>query len=42
VSAVAVDLNAGGESRVRVTSDRPLAIDDVRDAVDEAGYVLAS
>ncbi len=42
VHAVAIDLNAGGDSRVTVTSNAPLAADDVRDAVDEAGYSLAS
>ena len=40
VSAVDVDLQAGGESRVRVTSTDPLPLDAVRDAVDEAGYTL--
>jgi len=42
VSAVAVDLNAGGDSRVTVTSTAPLPVAAVRDAVDEAGYTLAS
>jgi len=42
VSAVDVDLNAGGESRVTVTSAEPLPVAAVRDAVDEAGYTLAS
>jgi copper chaperone len=42
VSAVDVDLNAGGESRVTVTSSAPLVVEAVRDAVDEAGYTLAS
>src|SRR6476469_6116891 len=42
VSAVAVDLNAGGDSRVTVTSTAPLPVEAVRDAVDEAGYTLAS
>jgi copper chaperone len=42
VSAVDVHLNAGGDSRVTVTSAAPLAVDAVRDAVDEAGYTLAS
>ena len=40
VSAVEVDLNAGGASRVRVTSAAPLPEDAVRGAVDEAGYDL--
>lgn len=42
VSAVDVDLNAGGDSRVTVTSAEALPLDAVRDAVDEAGYTLAS
>jgi len=42
VSAVDVDLNAGGDSRVTVTSAAPLPVDAVREAVDEAGYTLAS
>lgn len=41
VRDVSIDLNAGGESRVTVTSDTGLAVDDVRAAVDEAGYELA-
>ena len=40
VSAVEVDLNAGGPSRVTVTSTAPLPEDAVRSAVDEAGYDL--
>ena len=42
VSSVDVDLNAGGDSRVTVTSAAPLSIEAVREAVDEAGYTLAS
>ena len=42
VSAVDVDLIAGGESQVTVTSAAPLPVDAVRDAIDEAGYSLAS
>ena len=42
VDTVAVDLNAGGDSRVTVTSAAPLPLDAVRAAVDEAGYTLAS
>ena len=38
VTAVGVDLVAGGESTVTVSSDSPLPEGDVRDAVDEAGY----
>ncbi|NED96123.1 heavy-metal-associated domain-containing protein [Phytoactinopolyspora alkaliphila] len=37
VSAVKVDLSSGD---VEVTSAAPLNADDVRDAVDEAGYEL--
>ena len=39
VTAVEVDLGTG---KVTVTSEAPLADDQVRDAVDEAGYELAS
>ena len=42
VSAVDVDLNAGGDSRVTVTSANPLPLDAVRAAVDEAGYAVTS
>ena len=42
VSSVDVDLNTGGESRVTVISAAPLLVAAVRDAVDEAGYTLAS
>ena len=38
VRAVNVDLPTGA---VAVTSDGPLPIDEVRTAVDEAGYALA-
>ena len=38
VEKVAVDLESG---RVSVTSLAPLPVGDVRQAVDEAGYVLA-
>jgi copper chaperone len=40
VERVDVDLVAGGESAVVVTSAEPLAADAVRGAVDEAGYIL--
>jgi copper ion binding protein len=40
VSAVDVDLNAGGVSVVTVTSAAPLPLDAVKDAIDEAGYEL--
>ncbi|HET8681678.1 MAG TPA: heavy-metal-associated domain-containing protein [Micromonosporaceae bacterium] len=39
VRDVAVDLPTGA---VTVTSDGPLPVDDVRAAVDEAGYELAA
>ncbi len=42
VDAVEIDLNAGGDSRVIVTSTAPLRVDAVREAVDEAGYTLVS
>jgi len=42
VSDVTVDLVAGGTSHVTVTSEQPLARDEVAAAVDEAGYALAS
>jgi copper chaperone CopZ len=42
VTAVAVDLNVGGASTVRVTSTAGLATDQVAAALDEAGdYQLA-
>lgn len=37
---VAIDLVAGGDSPVRLTSAAELDRDAVRGAVDEAGYVL--
>ena len=42
VTDVSVDLVAGGTSHVTVTSDQPVARDDIAAAVDEAGYALAS
>jgi len=42
VSAVAVDLNAGGASQVSVISAEPLPVEKVRTAVDEAGYTLTA
>ncbi|MEV0717233.1 cation transporter [Asanoa sp. NPDC050611] len=39
VTDVRIDLATGA---VAVTSDAPLAVDDVRAAVDEAGYELAA
>jgi copper chaperone CopZ len=40
VEFVAVDLVAGGESAVTVTSAAGVDVEAVRAAVDEAGYVL--
>lgn len=41
VTNVDIDLTPGGDSRVTVTSDAPLPIEQVRAAVDEAGYTLS-
>ena len=41
VTAVTIDLAAGGTSAVTVHSSAPLDPADVAEAVDEAGYVLA-
>jgi copper chaperone len=41
VRGVDVALVAGGTSTVRVDADGPLDLDDVRAAIDEAGYTLA-
>lgn len=41
VQAVAVELNAGGRSKVTVTSRSTLDPAAVRSAIDEAGYTLA-
>ena len=40
VTDVDIDLVPGEDSRVRVTSSRPLPLEQVRHAVDEAGYSL--
>ena len=40
VTGIDVDLVPGGQSIVRVTSDAPLRIEQVREALDEAGYEL--
>ena len=42
VQQVSIDLNAGGTSAVHVTSESILDESAVRDAVDEAGYELAT
>ena len=41
VTSIEVDLVPGGETRVRVVGDRVVVLDDVRAAVEEAGYVLS-
>ena len=40
VEKVQIDLTVGGISSATVTSAAPLAAAQVREAVDEAGYVL--
>ncbi|MFB9705283.1 heavy-metal-associated domain-containing protein [Rhodococcus aetherivorans] len=40
VESVSVDLKAGAASRIMVVSDRPVPVEQVRDAVVEAGYTL--
>ena len=40
VTGVDVELVEGGVSTVRVSSETPLDSDQVREAVDEAGYEL--
>ncbi|MCQ4122669.1 heavy-metal-associated domain-containing protein [Rhodococcus tibetensis] len=42
VIAVDIDLAAGGSSRVAVTADTPLPLHQIRGAVEEAGYHLAT
>ena len=42
VEAVDIDLQTGGTSTVKVTSQEPLDETAVRAAVDEAGYELVS
>jgi copper chaperone CopZ len=42
VESVSVALEAGGTSKVMVVSSKPVDVDDVRAAVTEAGYELAS
>lgn len=41
VQDVQIDLVAGGDSPVTITSDAPIADADIAAAVDEAGYQLA-
>jgi len=40
VTNVVVDLHAGEISTVTITSDAPLADDEVRAAINEAGYAV--
>lgn len=40
VQDVAIDLVAGGESAMTITSEAPLRAESVGEAVDEAGYQL--
>lgn len=42
VVAVAIDLAAGGDSRVDVTAEQPLPLEKVRGAIEEAGYTLTT
>lgn len=42
VESVAVDLNAGGASRVTIRSAGPIPAEAVQAAVEEAGYTLVS
>ena len=42
VDSVDVELNSGGVSTVIVNSADPLNLDEVRAAVDEAGYELVT
>jgi copper chaperone CopZ len=40
VTDVQVELVTGGTSQVTITATEPLADDDIRAAIDEAGYQL--
>ena len=42
VDSVSVDLQVGGASRVTVVSDRPVSMEQIRDAVVEAGYSVVA
>jgi copper chaperone len=42
VESVSVDLKVGGASRIMLVSSKPVAVDDVRAAVSEAGYSLVT
>lgn len=41
VEAVEVELVAGGVSSLTVTAESPITDEEIRDAVDEAGYSVA-
>jgi len=41
VDGVAVDLNAGGTSRVTISSNAPVDGEAIKAAVEEAGYALS-
>jgi copper chaperone len=40
VTEVKIDLASGGPSTIQITSQQDLSVDQVREAVDEAGYDL--
>lgn len=40
VTDVSVDLHAGGDSPVTITSEAPVSPGDITAAVDEAGYTV--
>ncbi len=42
VRDVVIELAPGDVTTVTITSDAPLPLDDVREAVDEAGYDLVT
>ena len=42
VESVSVDLQVGGASRITVVSDRPVPVEQVRNAVTEAGYSMVA
>jgi copper chaperone CopZ len=42
VESVTVDLQVGGASRMMVVSGRPVPVDQIREAVTEAGYSMVA
>lgn len=42
VESVSVDLQVGGASRIMVVSNHPVPVDQIRDAVTEAGYSMVA